>query len=172
MWDHPLHQPPPCCLSSLPWLPVSAPPTGLDECFFFISLVVRLHTVQFSVSSGCFLFLNLLLSFFSLCKEAQCVYLCLHLGWNSLLLNILFLRYSHVNLQRAFSLLFIVLECAIVCIIFYLISLLLIDIKVFYHYFAITNNAAMSNVTYIYIYLYTYIYLILYMYKRISRINS
>ena len=25
-----------------PWLPVSAPPTGLDECFFFNSLVVRL----------------------------------------------------------------------------------------------------------------------------------
>ena len=24
------------------WLPISAPPTGLDECFFFISLVVRL----------------------------------------------------------------------------------------------------------------------------------
>ena len=32
------------------------------------------HTVQFSVSSDCFLFLNLLLSFFWLCKEAQCIY--------------------------------------------------------------------------------------------------
>ena len=39
------------------------------------------HTVQFSVGSGCLLFLNLLLSFFWLCEEAQCVYLCLHLGW-------------------------------------------------------------------------------------------
>ena len=39
------------------------------------------HTVQFSVSSGCFLFLNLLLSLFWLCEEAQCVYLRLHLGW-------------------------------------------------------------------------------------------
>ena len=38
------------------------------------------HTVQFSASSGCFLFLNLLLTFFWLCKEAQCVYLHLHLG--------------------------------------------------------------------------------------------
>ena len=28
--------------SSPPWLPVSTPPTGLDECFFFNSLVVRL----------------------------------------------------------------------------------------------------------------------------------
>ena len=40
------------------WLPISAPPTGLDECFFFIYLVSDFHTVRFSVSSGCFLFLN------------------------------------------------------------------------------------------------------------------
>ena len=45
---------------SLPWpqessprLPVSAPPTGLDECLFFISLVLDFLAVQFSVSSGC-----------------------------------------------------------------------------------------------------------------------
>ena len=42
------------------WLPVSASPTSLDEYFFFISLVVGL---QFSVSSGCFLFLNCCPSF-------------------------------------------------------------------------------------------------------------
>ena len=41
------------------------------------------HTVQFSGSSGCFLFLNLLLSFFWLCKEAKCIYLRLHLGLKS-----------------------------------------------------------------------------------------
>ena len=35
-------QPPPCCVFSPPQLPVSAPPTGLDECFFFNSLAVRL----------------------------------------------------------------------------------------------------------------------------------
>ena len=34
-------------------LPVSAPPTSLDECFFFISLVSDFLAVQFSVSSGC-----------------------------------------------------------------------------------------------------------------------
>ena len=33
-------------------VPVSAPPTGLDECLFFISLVDPL-AVRFSVSSGC-----------------------------------------------------------------------------------------------------------------------
>ena len=110
MWGRRVHQPPPCGAAGsifcqlqpgLPCstichltgstsrhlaqvlsaqLPVSTPPTGLGECFFFNSLVVRLPYIGFSVSSGCFLFLNLLLSFFCLCKEAQCVYLCLHLG--------------------------------------------------------------------------------------------
>ena len=32
---------------------VSAPPTGLDECLFFISLVSDFLAVGFSVSSGC-----------------------------------------------------------------------------------------------------------------------
>ena len=41
------------------------------------------HTVRFSVSSDCFLFLNLLLSFFWLFKETQCVYLCLRLSQKS-----------------------------------------------------------------------------------------
>ena len=34
-------------------MPISAPPTGLDECFFFISLVSDFFAVQFSVSSAC-----------------------------------------------------------------------------------------------------------------------
>ena len=42
MWDHLVHQPPPFHESSLPWLPVSAPPTSFNEYFFFNSLVVRL----------------------------------------------------------------------------------------------------------------------------------
>ena len=45
MWDRSLCQPPPrlpCCKYSPPRLPVSAPPTGLDECFSFNSLVVVL----------------------------------------------------------------------------------------------------------------------------------
>ena len=74
------HQPPPCCESSLPWLPVSAPPTSLDECFFFISLVVRLpYSLSFCQFWLVFVF-KLLLSFFWLCEEVPCVYLRLHLG--------------------------------------------------------------------------------------------
>ena len=38
-------------------LPVSAPPTGLDECCFFNSGLWDFHTVRFSGSSGYFLFL-------------------------------------------------------------------------------------------------------------------
>ena len=34
-------------------VPVSAPPTGLDECLVFISLVLDFLAVRFSVSSGC-----------------------------------------------------------------------------------------------------------------------
>ena len=80
-WPAPFHNPPPCCESSLPRLPVSAPPTCLDECFFFISLVVGLpFSLIFCQFSLIFVF-KLLLSFIWLCKEAQCVYLCLHLGW-------------------------------------------------------------------------------------------
>ena len=76
-----------CCLaeSLSTQLPVSGTPTSLNECFCFNSSVVIFHTVQFSVSSGGFLLLNLLLSFFWLCEEAQCVYLRLHLGWKSLM---------------------------------------------------------------------------------------
>ena len=34
-------------------VPISAPPTGLDVCFFFIYLVSDFLAIQFSVSSGC-----------------------------------------------------------------------------------------------------------------------
>ena len=34
-------------------VPISAPPTGMDECLFFISLVSDFLAVRFSVSSGC-----------------------------------------------------------------------------------------------------------------------
>ena len=66
---------PPGCWS-LPLLPV----------WMNVSLTPRLsdfHTVWFSVSSGCFLILNLLLFFIWLCEDEQCVYLHLHLGQKS-----------------------------------------------------------------------------------------
>ena len=76
-------QPPSCHKSSLPQLPNSAPPTGLDECFFFISLVVGLPYSSIFCQFWGLLFLNMLLSFFWLCKEAKSIYLCLHLSQKS-----------------------------------------------------------------------------------------
>ena len=64
-------------------LSVSDPPTDLDECFFFISLVVGFPYSLIFCQFWLFFVFKLLLSFFWLCKEAQCVYLCLHLGWKS-----------------------------------------------------------------------------------------
>ena len=90
MWDHLLLQPLPCCESSLPQLPVSVPPTGLGECFFFISLVVGLPYSSIFCQFWLFFVFKLLLSFFWLCEEAQCVYLCLHLGQESPRLNVFF----------------------------------------------------------------------------------
>ena len=48
----PVSVPPQPLESSTP-VPVSAPPTSLDECLFSISLVLVPLAVQFSVSSGC-----------------------------------------------------------------------------------------------------------------------
>ena len=69
-----------CVLSA--WLPVSAPPTGLDECVFFNSLVVGLPYSSIFCEFWLFFVFKLLLSFFWLCEEAQCVYLRLHLSHN------------------------------------------------------------------------------------------
>ena len=72
---HWVRQLPPCCESSLPGcrsLPLLLVWTNVSSLSPWLS---DFHTVQFSVSSGCFLFLNLLLFFFWLCEEAHCVYL-------------------------------------------------------------------------------------------------
>ena len=66
-----------------PWLPASAPPTSLDECFFFIFLVVKLPYSSIFCQFWLLFVFKLLLSFFWLCEEAQCVYLRLHLGQKS-----------------------------------------------------------------------------------------
>ena len=93
MWDHLVCQPPlrppwsfSCCLAASPLCPSC-------QCLLLLRVWVNVssltpwlsgfHTTGFSGSSGCFLFLNLLLSFFSLYKEAQCVCLHPHLGRKS-----------------------------------------------------------------------------------------
>ena len=83
MWDCPVLKPqpclvlwlPPCLESSPPLLPVSVPPTSLDEVSSSTLWLSDFHTVWFFGSSGYFLFW--------LCEEAKCIYLCLHLGWKS-----------------------------------------------------------------------------------------
>ena len=59
---------------------ISAPPTDVDECFFFNSLVVGLLYHLIFWKFWLFLFLNQLLSFFWLCKETKYIYLLIHLG--------------------------------------------------------------------------------------------
>ena len=78
----PALQPPPCRPSSLPscasppllrvWMNVSSLSPWLSD----------FHTVRFSVSPGCFLFLNCCCPSFG-CARRQCVYLCFHVGWKS-----------------------------------------------------------------------------------------
>ncbi|KAF6104119.1 hypothetical protein HJG60_011166 [Phyllostomus discolor] len=63
-------------------LPISTPPTSVDECFFFNSLVVGLPYSSIFCQFWLFFVFKLLLSFY-LCEEAQCVYLHLHLGQES-----------------------------------------------------------------------------------------
>ena len=70
------------------WLPVSTSPIHLDECVFSNSLVVGLPYSSIFCQFWLF-FVFKLLSFFWLCEEAQCVYLCLHLGRKSTLLAFL-----------------------------------------------------------------------------------
>ena len=84
MWDHPVLQLPPFLESSLPWLPISTLLLVWMNVSSISPWFSDFHTVQFSVSSGYFLFLNLLLSFFWLCEEAKCIYPFLHLGQKSI----------------------------------------------------------------------------------------
>ena len=75
-----VHQLPPCRKSSLHWLPVSA----LLLVWMNVSSLSPwwsiFHTVQFFCQFWLFFVFKFLLSFFWLYKEAQCVYLCLHVG--------------------------------------------------------------------------------------------
>ena len=101
MWDYPLYQLPlcpglellpcpswsSCChltvsplcpgCSSLPlllvWMNVSSLTPWLSD----------FHTVRFCSSSGCIFVFKFVVVLLWLCKEAQYIYLCLHLGWKS-----------------------------------------------------------------------------------------
>ena len=91
MWDphsasHWLTRSASYCLAMSPLRPGCPSPLLLWFWMHVSSLtpwLLDFHTVQFSDSSGCSLFLNLLSSFFWLCQEAKCIYLRLHLDWNS-----------------------------------------------------------------------------------------
>ena len=61
-------------------LPVSVPPAGLDECFFFNSLVVGLLYSLVFCQFWLFFVFKFVVVLLLLCEEAQCVYLGLHLG--------------------------------------------------------------------------------------------
>ena len=73
----------PSCESSPPSCQSPHTPMGLDECFSFNFLVVRLP--YSFIFCQFWLFFVFKLSFLWLCEEAQCVYLCLHLGPESIL---------------------------------------------------------------------------------------
>ena len=77
-------------------LPVSTPPTGWKECFFFNSLVVGLLYSLIFWQFWVVFFFNLL-SFFWLCEEGKYIYLCLHLGQKSKLSSVIFFNGSFLQ---------------------------------------------------------------------------
>ena len=111
MWDHLPCQLPPCWESSPPGCP-SPPllPVWINVSSL-TSWLLDFHTFRFFGSSGCFLFLNLLLSFFWLWVEPQCVYLHLHLGPKFAIFFFIYLsqscfvwcKYCHLSLLGRFT---------------------------------------------------------------------
>ena len=73
---------PPFCMAPVPPLLISALLTGMDECFFFNSLVVGLPYTSIFWQFWLFFVFKFVVLFW-LCKEAKCIYLCLHLGQKS-----------------------------------------------------------------------------------------
>ena len=62
---------------------VSIPPTSLNGCGFFNSIVVRLSFNSVSKGSVWWLFYVLVVILVWLCEEASHVYLCCYLGWKA-----------------------------------------------------------------------------------------
>ena len=91
-----LHNLPPRWVLQLPPFQESSPPSCQSPPLLPVWMNVSslspwlsdFHAVRFSGSSGCFFVFKLLLSFFWLCEEPQCVYLRLHLCCKPLVLCI------------------------------------------------------------------------------------
>ena len=86
----PLHNPPPHWVHQLPPCLESSPPGCPSLSLLPVWMNVSSSSpwwgtsTQFDLLSVLVVVFKLLLSFFWLCKEAQCVYLCLHLGRKSI----------------------------------------------------------------------------------------
>ena len=133
-------------------LPVSAPPTGLDEYFFFISLVVGFPYSSIFCQFWLFFVFKLLLSFFWLCEEAQCVYLCLHLGQKSEVLiehpynRVLNSASSRVLVSISFSSFSAILSCSFIWDMF-LCLLILADFLCFHVLGRLAMSPSLDNVS-------------------------
>ena len=98
------------CLAGSPLLPAAClRPSYWSEWMFLLYLLGCQTSIQFDFLLVLVVFVfKLLLSFFWLCKEAQCVYLCLHLGWKSQK-HFLFMNISiRMFLQNIFNLFHVV----------------------------------------------------------------
>ena len=89
MWDRSVRDLPPRPESSPPGCPSRPLLLVWTNVYSLTPWLSNFHMVWFSVSSGGFLFLNLLLTFFWLCKEVQYIYLRIHLGLKSSRLSFL-----------------------------------------------------------------------------------
>ena len=100
--------PPPCLESSLPQLPVSAPPTGLDECFFFNSLVIGHLYSSIFWQFWLFFVFKFVVVLLLVVEEALCIFLYLHLSQKSLmnLFTYIFVFYNWVFYIYTFIVLF------------------------------------------------------------------
>ena len=113
----PLRQPPLCHESSLPGcLAACLRPSYWSVWLFLLYLLgCRTSIVRFSVLLV-FLFLNLWLSLVWMCEEAQCIYLCPHLGWKSPVCWLFTLLIFSFAVQKLF------VSCSPTCLCFSFIS--------------------------------------------------
>ena len=92
MWDCQVHQPPPCCESSPPQVPMFMPPTSLDKCFFFNSLVVGLPHSSIFKQLWLFFYFKFVVVLL-LVVQGGMIYLLMPSSWLELPKNTLFNMY-------------------------------------------------------------------------------